>query len=142
MYFGLIAQNVPLVATISAILEAKQCCTLITLLFWLSWTHCKNITQKTILCCAHFESGTIPIPFCSIFHISMQISWKRGKGKKDSTTKVFAPRITDDHHLETPSEDLGILRETRDDSGKAPAYGIPAQWRIASQHKVLWNSFK
>ena len=52
---------------------------------------------------------------------------KKREGKKDSTTKVFAPRITDDHHLETPSEDLGILRETRDDSGKAPAYGIPAQ---------------
>ena len=52
---------------------------------------------------------------------------KEGREKKDSTTKVFAPRITDDHHLETPSEDLGILRETRDDSGKAPAYGIPAQ---------------
>ena len=28
--FGLIAQNVPLVATISAILEAKQCFNLIT----------------------------------------------------------------------------------------------------------------
>ena len=52
---------------------------------------------------------------------------KKREGKKETTTMVFAPRITDYHHLETPSEDLGILRETRDDGGKAPAYGIPAQ---------------
>ena len=78
MYFGLIAQNVPLVATISAILEAKQCCNLITLLFcWLSWTHCKNM-----LCTFWIWNYTNPILFDIPHHISMQISWKRGKGKK------------------------------------------------------------